>query len=83
MPICIFHALTAERLPAICIDARYAKAALDTAANMTDANYAHVLAHLVEVGFYIEVCVKSFDSMLARTLVWARTRLVRIGTELL
>ena len=76
------HALTAEGLPAICIDARHAKAALDMAANKTDANDADGLAHLAEVGFYKEVRVKSFDSMLARTLVAARTRLVRIGTEL-
>ena len=52
------------------------------AANKTDANDADGLAHLAEVGFYKEVRVKSFDSMLARTLVAARTRLVRIGTEL-
>jgi transposase len=51
-------------------------------ANKTDANDADGLAHLAEVGFYKEVRVKSFDSMLARTLVAARTRLVRIGTEL-
>ncbi len=52
------------------------------AANKTDDNDADGLAHLAEVGFYKEVRVKSFDSMLTRTLVAARTRLVRIGTEL-
>jgi len=52
------------------------------AANKTDANDAEGLAHLAELGFYKEVRVKSFNSMLARTLVAARTRLVRIGTEL-
>lgn len=77
-----FHALAAEGIAAICIDARHAKAALDMAANKTDANDADGLAHLAEVGFYKEVRVKSFDSMLTRTLVAARTRLVRIGTEL-
>jgi transposase len=45
-----FHALSAEGLPAICIDARHAKAALDMAANKTDANDADGLAHLAEVG---------------------------------
>jgi transposase len=40
------HALTQEGLPAICIDARHAKAALDMAANKTDANDADGLAHL-------------------------------------
>ena len=34
------------------------------------------------LGFFREVRVKGFDSMLARTLVAARTRLVRMTTEL-
>ncbi|VWX46739.1 hypothetical protein NOVOSPHI9U_10264 [Novosphingobium sp. 9U] len=37
LSVWFFHALTAEGLPAICIDARHAKAALDMAANKTDA----------------------------------------------
>ena len=82
LSIWLYHALCAEGLPAICIDARHAKAALDMAANKTDANDADGLAHLAEVGFYREVRVKGFDSMLTRTLVAARTRLVRITTEL-
>jgi transposase len=82
LSVWFYHALCAEGLPAICIDARHAKAALDMAANKTDANDADGLAHLAEVGFYREVRVKGFDSMLVRTLVAARTRLVRITTEL-
>jgi hypothetical protein len=31
LSVCFYHALTAEGLPAICIDARHAKAALDIA----------------------------------------------------
>jgi transposase len=82
LSVWFYHALCTEGLPAICIDARHAKAALDMAANKTDANDADGLAHLAEVGFYREVRVKGFDSMLTRTLVAARTRLVRIKTEL-
>ena len=82
LSVWFYHALSAEGFPAICIDARHAKAALDMAANKTDANDADGLAHLAEVGFYREVRVKGFDSMLTRTLVAARTRLVRITTEL-
>jgi transposase len=82
LSVWFYHALCAEGLPAICIDARHAKAALDMAPNKTDANDADGLAHLAEVGFYREVRVKGFDSMLTRTLVAARTRLVRICTEL-
>lgn len=82
LSVWFYHALCAEDLPAICIDARHAKAALNMAANKTDANDADGLAHLAEVGFYREVRVKGFDSMLTRTLVAARTRLIRIKTEL-
>jgi transposase len=82
MSVWFYHALCAEGLPAICIDARHAKAALDMAANKTDANDADGLAHLAEARFYREVRVKAFDNMLTRTLVAARTRLVRIATEL-
>ena len=70
-----YHELSAEGLPAICIDARHAKAALDMAANKTDANDADGLAHLAEVGFYRVIRVKGFDSMLTRTLVAARGQL--------
>ena len=82
LSVWFYHALQAEGLPAICIDARHAKAALDMAPNKTDANDADGLAHLAEVGFYRAVRVKSYDSMLVRTLVAARSRLVQITTEL-
>jgi len=82
LSIWFYHSLRTEGLPAICIDARHAKAALDMATNKTDANDADGLAQLAEVGFFREVRVKGFDSMLTRTLVGARTRLVRITTEL-
>lgn len=77
LSVWFYHALSAEGLPAICVDARHANAALDMAANKTDANDADGLAQLAEVGFYREVRVKGFDSMLSRTLVGARTKLVR------
>lgn len=82
LSVWFYHSLRTEGLPAICIDARHAKAALDMAANKMDANDADGLAQLAEVGFFREVRVKGFDSMLTRTLVAARTRLVRITTEL-
>ena len=82
LSVWFYHALTAMGLPAICIDARHAKAVLDMAPNKTDANDADGLAHLAEVGFFREVRVKGFDAMLTRTLVAARSRLVRITTEL-
>ena len=55
LSVWFYPALTAQGVPAICIDARHAKAALDMAPNKTDANDADDLAHLAEVGFYREV----------------------------
>lgn len=82
LSVWFYHALKQEGLPAICIDARHAKAALDMARNKTDANDADGLAHLSEVGFYREVRVKSFDSMLTRTLVAARSQMLKATTQL-
>lgn len=82
LSVWFYHALTAEGLPAICIDARHAKAALDMAPNKTDANDADGLAQIAEVGFYREVRVKSFDSMLIRTLVAARRQVLKMTTQL-
>jgi transposase len=82
LSVWFYHALQLEGLPAICIDARHAKAALDMARNKTDANDADGLAHLAEVGFYREVRVKSFESMLTRTLVAARNQLLKMTIQL-
>lgn len=82
LSVWFWHALQAEGLPAICIDARHAAKALDMAPNKTDANDADGLAQLAEIGYFKQVRVKGFDSMLTRTLVAARARLVRITVEL-
>jgi transposase len=82
LSVWFYHALKAEGLPVICIDARHAKAALNMSANKTDAIDADGLAQLAEVGFYREVRVKGFDSMLTRSLVAARTKLVKITVEI-
>jgi len=82
LSVWFYHVLTGEGVPAICIDARHAKSALDMAPNKTDANDADSLAQLAEVGFYREVRVKHYDSMLTRTLVGARTQVTKITTEL-
>lgn len=57
LSVWFYHSLRTEGLPAICIDARHAKAALDMATNKTDANDADGLAQLAEVGFFREVRV--------------------------
>lgn len=82
LSIWYYHELTAAGLPAICIDARQAKKGLDMARNKTDANDADGLAHLAEAAFYREIRVKGYDSMLARTLVTARTLLLKMQLQL-
>lgn len=76
------HALVAEGIPAVCIEARHAQKILNETLNKTDANDADGLAQLAEAGFYKAVRVKSFDAMLSRTLVGARNQLLDISTKL-
>ena len=67
----LFHALKAQQLPVICIDARHAKAALSLQINKTDANDAHGIAQIVRVGWYREIAVKSMDSHAIRAMLVA------------
>jgi transposase len=77
-----YHALTAEGLPAICIEARHAQKVLNETLNKTDANDADGLAQLAEAGFYKVVRVKMFEAMLTRTLVGVRNQIVGISIQL-
>ena len=77
-----YHVLTAEGLPAICIEARHAQKVLSETLNKTDANDADGLAQLAEAGFFKAVRVKSFNAMLIRTLVSARNQLIIISTQI-
>lgn len=76
-----YHALTAEGVPAICIEARHAQKILNETLNKTDANDADGLAQQAEAGFYKEVRVKAFDAMLIRTLVGIRNQIVRVSIQ--
>lgn len=77
-----YHALTAEGVPAICIEARHAQKILNETLNKTDANDADGLARIAEAGFYKEVRVKAFGSMLARTLIAVRSQIVGMSIQL-
>ena len=69
-------------LPAICIDARHAKAALSLRVNKTDANDAEGLAQIMRVGWFRQVAVKTGDAEAARALLVARAQLVGQVTAL-
>ncbi|MFC4595470.1 IS110 family transposase [Sphingobium tyrosinilyticum] len=77
-----YHALSAEGVPAICIEARHAQKILNETLNKTDANDADGLAQLAEAGFYKAVRVKSFDAMLARTLIGVRKQVAGMSIQL-
>jgi transposase len=76
-----WHALRSMDLPAICLDARHAKAALSMQVNKTDKNDAHGLAQIVRMGWYKEVAVKSMDSHAIRSVLAARTLIVSMHTD--
>ena len=77
-----YHALTAEGVPAICIEARHAQKILNETLNKTDANDADGLAQLAEAGFYKAVRVKGFDAMLTRTLIGVRKQVAGMSIQL-
>jgi len=78
----LWHELKRVNLPVVCIDARHAHAALSGRMNKSDQNDARGLAELVRVGWYRQVQVKSEASLLVRSILVARARLVAIRRDL-
>src|SRR6201747_598066 len=64
--------LRAAGLPAICIEARQANAAMKTMPNKTDRNDARALAQIMRTGWYRQVHVQSRPSRLWRFLLVGR-----------
>lgn len=76
LAVWLWNELRAFGLPAICIDARHAKAGLSMMINKTDRNDAVGLAQIMRTGWFRAVHVKSAPSHLVRALLVSRGLLV-------
>jgi transposase len=74
--------LKGRGLPAICIDARHAKAALKLQINKSDRNDAAGIARIMQCGWFKEVQVKTLESHAVRALLASRALLVKIKRDL-
>lgn len=78
----LWHELKARGLPAICLDARHANAALSMRMNKSDKNDAKGLAEMARMGWYREVSVKTIENRKLRSLLAARAKLVELRRDL-
>jgi transposase len=83
MSVWLTHALKAEGLPVVCLDARHAQAVLSARPNKSDRGDARGLAEMVRVGWFKAVQVKSMASKQRKALLIVRHQLVdmRVLTE--
>ncbi len=70
------HALKAEGMPVVCLDARHAQAVLSARPNKSDRGDARGLAEMVRVGWFKAVQVKSMTSHERKALLIVRHQLV-------
>jgi transposase len=70
------HALAAEGLPVVCLDARHAQAVLSVRPNKSDPGDARGLAEMVRAGWFGAVQVKSMTAHERKALLIARHQLI-------
>jgi transposase len=76
------HALTAEGLPVVCLDARHAQAVLSVRPNKSDPGDARGLAEMVRVGWFRAVQVKSLNSHERKALLISRSHFVEMRVRI-
>lgn len=82
LAVWLWNELRALGVPAICIDARHAKAGLSMMINKTDRNDAVGLAQIMRTGWFRQVHVKSGPSHMTRALLTSRGLLVGIRGDI-
>ncbi len=78
----LFHALTKEGLPVVCMDARHAHAVLSMRPTKSDRSDARGLAEMLRMGWFREVHTKQLTSHEHRAMLAVRQRLVLMRADL-
>jgi len=78
----LYSELSQRRLPVVCLDARYAHAALSAKRNKTDKTDAHGIAVLLARGLFTTVHVRSRQAVRVRLLLNVRKTLQRKALDL-
>ena len=72
----LYSGLRSAGYPAICLECRHVKAGLSAMRNKTDRNDARGIAHLVRLGWFRQVFVKSDEAQRVRMLLVNREQLL-------